>query len=70
MVVLLCLLRWIYAPHQHRFLYYASFHGPLLHDHQTLIVAAIGDRGGHRPPPISAGGAGLFLGNSIIYFCG
>ena len=43
MVVLLCLLRWIYAPHQRRFLYYALFfHGICFTNHQTLIVAAMG----------------------------
>src|SRR5215204_6358560 len=43
MVVLLCLLRWIYAPHQRRYLYYALFfHGVCFTNHQTLVVAAMG----------------------------
>jgi len=70
MVVLLCLLRWVYAPHQRRYLYYALFfHGICFTNHQTLIVAAIGIE-----VLIAAGsyrmGRYLFLGNSIIYLCG
>src|SRR5262252_6053169 len=43
MIVLLCLLRWIYAPHQRRYLYFALFmHGICFTNHQTLIVAAMG----------------------------
>src|SRR6266568_1505686 len=43
MIVLLCLLRWIYAPRQRRYLYYALFfHGICFTNHQTLIVAAMG----------------------------
>src|SRR5215467_12977871 len=43
MVVLLCLLRWIYAPGQWRYLFYALFfHGISFTNHQTLIVAAMG----------------------------
>src|SRR6267378_1321605 len=42
-VVLLCLLRWIYAPHQLRYLYFAMFfHGICFTNHQTLIVGAMG----------------------------
>jgi hypothetical protein len=43
MVVLLCLLRWIYAPRNRRYLYLALFfHGICFTNHQTLIVAAMG----------------------------
>jgi tetratricopeptide (TPR) repeat protein len=70
MVVLLCLLRWIYAPHQRRYLYYALFfHGICFTNHQTLIVAAMGIE-----VAIAAAnyrmGRYLFLGNSIIYIAG
>src|SRR5215472_10599668 len=43
MIVLLCLLRWIYAPHQRRYLFFAMFfHGICFTNHQTLVVAAMG----------------------------
>lgn len=43
MGVLCFLLRWIYAPHQRRYLYYAAFmFGICLNNHQTLIVATMG----------------------------
>ena len=42
-IVLLCMLRWIYAPHQRRYLYCAMFFfGICATIHQTLIVAAMG----------------------------
>jgi len=67
MMVLVCLLRWLYAPHQRRFLYFALFlFGICFTTHQTLVVAAIGVE-----VLIAAGnsrmGRNLFLGNSIIY---
>jgi tetratricopeptide (TPR) repeat protein len=41
--VLACLLRWVYAPHQRRYLYLAGFlFGICFNNHQTLIVAAMG----------------------------
>jgi hypothetical protein len=41
--VLCYLLRWIYAPQQRRYLYYAAFlFGICLNNHQTLIVATMG----------------------------
>ncbi|MBN2506499.1 MAG: DUF2723 domain-containing protein [Verrucomicrobia bacterium] len=41
--VMLCLLRWIYAPHQHRYLYLAFFwYGITFNNHQSLLVIAIG----------------------------
>jgi len=43
MGVLLCLLRWIYAPHQTRYLYWALFlFGICFTNHQSLLVAAMG----------------------------
>src|SRR5205809_340911 len=41
--VLCCLLRWVYAPHQKRYLYWAMFlFGVCFTNHMTLIVAAMG----------------------------
>ncbi len=70
MVVLLCLLRWIYAPHQRRYLYYALFfHGICFTNHQTLIVAAMGIEVAIAAADFRLGRY-LFLGNSIVYFAG
>lgn len=70
MAVLLCLLRWLYAPHQRRYLYFALFvFGVCFTTHQTLVTAAIGIE-----VLIAAGnlrlGRSLFLGNSVIYLAG
>jgi thioredoxin-like negative regulator of GroEL len=70
MVVLVCLMRWIYAPHQRRYLYLALFfHGLCFTNHQTLIVAAMG-----LEVAIAAAdfrlGRYLWLGNSIVYLAG
>ncbi len=67
MLVLLCLMRWLYAPQQHRYLYWALFlFGICFTTHQSLIVAAIGIE-----VLIAAGkpalGRDIFLGNGIIY---
>jgi len=41
--VLVCLLRWIYAPHQMRYLYLAFFwFGITFNNHQSLLVVALG----------------------------
>src|SRR5206468_937556 len=70
MVVLLCLLRWIYAPHQRRFLYYALFfHGVCFTNHQTLIVAAMGIEVAIAAAHFRMG-RNLFLWNSVIYLGG
>ncbi len=70
MIVLLCLLRWIYAPHQRRYLYYALFfHGVCFTNHQTLIVAAMGIEVAIAAASFRMG-RNLFLGNSLIYFAG
>jgi tetratricopeptide (TPR) repeat protein len=68
--VLLFLLRWIYAPHQRRYLYLALFfHGICFTNHQTLIVAAMGIEVAIAAADFRLGRY-LFLGNSIIFICG
>jgi tetratricopeptide (TPR) repeat protein len=70
MAVLLCLLRWIYAPQQRRFLYLALFfHGICFTNHQTLIVAAMGIEVAIAAASFRMGRY-LFLGNGIIYIGG
>jgi hypothetical protein len=67
MLVLVCLLRWVYARHQFRFLYWALFlFGLCFTTHQSLIVAAIGIEAliAAANPRL---GRDVFLGNSIIY---
>ncbi len=42
-LVMACLLRWIYAPHQRRYLYWALFwFGICFNNHQSLLVIALG----------------------------
>src|SRR2546423_5730112 len=70
MVVMLCLLRWIYAPHQWRYLCLALFfHGICFTNHQALVVAALGIE-----VAIAAAnrrlGRWLWLGNSSIFLAG
>ena len=67
LIVLLCLMRWLYAPHQYRYLYGALFvFGICFTTHQSLIVAAIGVQVaialGH--PRV---GRDVFFGNFVIY---
>jgi tetratricopeptide (TPR) repeat protein len=67
MLVLTFLLRWIYAPHQMRYAYWALFmFGVCFTNHQSLIVAAIGVE-----VAIAAGnpklGRDVFFGNFVIY---
>jgi hypothetical protein len=67
MLVLVCLLRWIYAPHQQRYLYWALFlFGICFTTHQSLIVASIGIEVliAARNPRL---GRDIFLGNGMIY---
>jgi tetratricopeptide (TPR) repeat protein len=67
MVVALCLLRWIYAPHQRRYLYIGMFFfGLCATIHQTMLVAAMGIEVciAIALPRL---GRDLFLGNSIVY---
>ncbi len=70
MGVMLCLMRWIYAPHQRRYLYWAMFlFGICFTNHQTLIVAAMGIE-----VLIIAGspklGRDFLISNSICYIIG
>lgn len=70
MLVLVCLLRWMYAPHQRRFLYWAFFiFGICFTNHQTLIVAAMGIEIAIAAADFKMGRS-LFLWNSIAYLCG
>ncbi|HWQ92797.1 MAG TPA: DUF2723 domain-containing protein, partial [Clostridia bacterium] len=70
MFVLLFLLRWIYAPHQRRFLYYAMFaFGISFTNHQSLVVAAMGIEVAIAAADYRMGRY-LFLGNSIIFLAG
>ena len=42
-IVMACLMRWVYAPHQHRYLYAAFFwFGITFNNHQSLLVLAMG----------------------------
>ena len=67
MIVLLCLLRWIYAPHQRRYLYLALFFfGICATIHQTLLVAAMGIEAAIIATQPKLGRDVLF-GNSVIY---
>ena len=68
--MLLCFLRWVYAPDQRRYLYMALFlFGICVTNHQTLLLAAIG-----LEVMIIAGqpklGRDFLLGNSICYVVG
>ncbi len=65
-----CLLRWIYAPHQRRYLYVAwLLFGVCFTNHQTLIVAAMGIEVAilAAQPKL---GRDLLLGNSVFYLLG
>ena len=69
-LVLLMLMRWMYAPHQRRYLYLAMFfYGICATIHQTLLLSAMGIE-----VAIAAAqprlGRDLFLTNSICYLIG
>jgi tetratricopeptide (TPR) repeat protein len=67
MVVLVFLMRWVYAPHQRRYLYGAMFFlGLCVTIHQTLILAGLGIEIGIAmcAPRL---GRDMLLGNSVIY---
>ena len=67
MVVALCLLRWLYAPHQRRYLYIGMFFfGLCATIHQTMLVAAMGIEV-CIVIALPRLGRDLFLGNSIIF---
>ncbi len=68
--VLCCLLRWMYAPQQRRYLYWAMFlFGICITNHQTLIVAAMGIEVAIMAAQPRLG-RDLFLANALIYFVG
>jgi tetratricopeptide (TPR) repeat protein len=70
MVVLVFLLRWIYAPHQRRYLYAAMFFfGICATIHQTLILAALGIEIGIAMCQVRLG-RDLFLVNSLVWMGG
>ncbi|MGA2788463.1 MAG: DUF2723 domain-containing protein [Verrucomicrobiota bacterium] len=70
MIVLVCLLRWIYAPHQRGYLYTAMFFfGICATIHQTLLIAAMGIEVAIAATQPRLG-RDLFLGNSIVYVLG
>src|SRR5271157_4457119 len=67
MLVLVCLLRWMYAPHQRRYLYAAMFcFGICWTIHQTLLLATLGIEIGIAmcSPKL---GRDLFFVNSFVY---
>ncbi len=71
MVVLCLLLRWIYAPHQRRYLYWAFFvFGICITNHQTLIVAAMGIEVAVLAAQPKLGRDLFFMGNTLIYLAG
>src|SRR5437879_7993868 len=70
MGVVCLLLRWIYAPHQRRYLYWAwLLFGICFTNHQTLIVAAMGIEITilAAQPKL---GRDLLLVNSVVYLIG
>ncbi len=67
LTMLILTLRWIYAPHQYRYLYWALFmYGLSITTHQSLMVASIGLEVliTVRSPKT---GRDIFLGNFVIY---
>jgi tetratricopeptide (TPR) repeat protein len=70
MVVAVCLLRWIYAPHQKRYLYIAMFFfGVCATIHQTMLCAAMGIEVAVAVTQPKLGRS-FFLGNSIVFLGG
>lgn len=70
MMVMLCLMRWIYTPNKWRYLFAAMFFfGLCATIHQTLLVMAIGLElaVAYAHPRM---GRTFFCGNSIIFICG
>jgi tetratricopeptide (TPR) repeat protein len=62
LVVLLCLMRWFYAPHQLRYLYWSLFVlGICFTTHQSLIVAGIGVQ-------IAIAAVNQRLGRDVFFF--
>ena len=70
MVVAVCLMRWIYAPHQRRYLYIAMFFfGLCITIHQTMLVAAMGIEVAVAMT-VPRLGRDFFFWNSVIYVLG
>jgi len=70
MVVAACLMRWIYAPHQRRYLYIAMFFfGVCATIHQTMLCAAMGIEIAVAMTHFKLGRS-FFLGNSIVFLGG
>jgi tetratricopeptide (TPR) repeat protein len=70
MVVAACLMRWIYAPHQRRYLYIAMFFfGVCATIHQTMLCAAMGIEVAAAMADFKLGRS-FFLGNSIVFLGG
>jgi tetratricopeptide (TPR) repeat protein len=68
--VMICLLRWVYAPHQHRYLFLSWFlYGVCFNNHQSLLVIAVSMEVvvALAQPKL---GRDLFLGNVIIWILG
>jgi len=68
--VMVCLMRWMYAPQQRRYLYLAMFlYGLCATIHQTLLLSAMGVEIAIAlaNPRL---GRDLFLGNSVIFLIG
>jgi hypothetical protein len=66
-VVLVLLLRWIYAPQQKRYLYWAMFvYGLCITIHQSLLLSAMGVEIAIAAVDLKLG-RDLFLSNSLIY---
>jgi thioredoxin-like negative regulator of GroEL len=69
-LVLVCLMRWVYAPHQRRYLYVAMFFfGICATIHQTLLAMAMGVEVAIAMT-LPRLGRDLFLGNSLLYVLG
>jgi tetratricopeptide (TPR) repeat protein len=70
MMVAVCLMRWIYAPHQRRYLYIAMFFfGVCATIHQTMLCAAMGIEVAVAMTHFKLGRT-FFLGNSIVFLGG
>jgi tetratricopeptide (TPR) repeat protein len=70
MIVLLCLMRWIYAPRQRGYLYVGMFFfGLCATIHQTLTLAALGIEIGIAARDAKLG-RDMFFWNSVLYVFG
>ena len=70
MIVLVCLMRWNYAPRQRWYLYIGMFFfGLCVTIHQTLILAALGVEIGIAARDAKLG-RDMFCANSVLYFLG